>query len=551
MAFQWKRGSKRIEAKTRVRLDAEGTAKVTDHITLLATLYFDSKRQRFQDKNATLNVLALPSNPKKPPKLLGAAKINMAAYAKPPVLAEDESPAFPLTRLELSLRPAARGALSVGVMSKILSFDNNASPARGPHAHAHGEHLSTVRSIDSMSEDPESSDEAGPGQSGGGLSALVEKIKSEKQARGPPRALSPLAPGPLSPLRSPSPQIAGPRQPERGAQLERYLKSSSSQSVGSEAGEEALRARNEQLGREKQELGQRNERLCLEKDQLAMKVSALSRELARAKLGAGDLKKELGETAFFLEEARREKEELMQAAGEKDAQLRARAAEAKELALQVRSEDGAAQVIAALRRKAAALEEELARELRQRHARERQADALEAELARCKAQARELGDHVTRLSGALKKYELAYSALAARKKGGGPSPRALGLLERIVGHFADLRARQTHLRALLADQREEALFLAERVRQQIERLQPAAGVGVAVQVDLPLPRANTEARPDPQLEGQVRDLVGAVARLEKDRAHLEMEVVEYKLKFAEALNANTELEKRLLHQTSN
>ncbi len=34
--------------------------------------------------------------------------------------------------------------------------------------------------------------------------------------------------------------------------------------------------------------------------------------------------------------------------------------------------------------------------------------------------------------------------------------------------------------------------------------------------------------------------------MEKERAHLEMEVVEYKVKYAEALNANTELEKQTL-----
>lgn len=92
-------GSKRIEAKTRVTLDQMGNAKVTDHITLLATLYFDSKKQRFQDKNvrevfiqAYINVIAIYEKENKSKavstslKLVGMGKINMAHYAKPPVL---------------------------------------------------------------------------------------------------------------------------------------------------------------------------------------------------------------------------------------------------------------------------------------------------------------------------------------------------------------------------------------------------------------------------------------------------------------------------------
>ena len=79
-----------------------GNAKVTDHITLLATLYFDSKKQRFQDKNvrakftqAYINVIAIydkaqgnkaKSGTTTTLKLVGMGKINMAKYAKPPVL---------------------------------------------------------------------------------------------------------------------------------------------------------------------------------------------------------------------------------------------------------------------------------------------------------------------------------------------------------------------------------------------------------------------------------------------------------------------------------
>ena len=45
-------------------------------------------------------------------------------------------------------------------MSKLLSFDNN-SPARTDQSRSKA-HLSTIRSIDSFSEDQDSCDDSGP-----------------------------------------------------------------------------------------------------------------------------------------------------------------------------------------------------------------------------------------------------------------------------------------------------------------------------------------------------------------------------------------------------
>ena len=74
-------------------------------------------------------------------------------------------------------------------MSKFLSFDNN-SPSPTDHSRSKM-HLSTIKSIDSFSEDQDSCDDSGPSQSANMLSSLVDKIKSEKYAKGPPRPFSP------------------------------------------------------------------------------------------------------------------------------------------------------------------------------------------------------------------------------------------------------------------------------------------------------------------------------------------------------------------------
>ena len=74
-------------------------------------------------------------------------------------------------------------------MSKLLSFDNN-SPSKADQSRSRV-HLSTIKSIDSFSEDQDSCDDSGPNQSANMLSSLVERIKSEKYAKGPPRPFSP------------------------------------------------------------------------------------------------------------------------------------------------------------------------------------------------------------------------------------------------------------------------------------------------------------------------------------------------------------------------
>ncbi len=82
-----------------------------------------------------------------------------------------------------------------------------------------------------------------------------------------------------------------------------------------------------------------------------------------------------------------------------------------------------------------------------------------------------MGDHVKNLSGALKKYELAYSALQAkkgRKKGGGLSERAIYIMERMVGLFGEVRTVRLEIKQLLKEQREEAGMYVETARGHLE-----------------------------------------------------------------------------------
>lgn len=93
-------------------------------------------------------------------------------------------------------------------------------------------------------------------------------------------------------------------------------------------------------------------------------MSSLNREHSKQKFLISDLQKELKDTQYFLEETKKEKEELVGSLQQKDLELREVRKEMKELSIQVNQEDGTQNIIKGLKKKNETLEEEIMKEVK-------------------------------------------------------------------------------------------------------------------------------------------------------------------------------------------
>ena len=110
-------------------------------------------------------------------------------------------------------------------------------------------------------------------------------------------------------------------------------------------------------------------------------MSSLNREHSKQKFLISDLQKELKDTQYFLEETKKEKEELVGSLQQKDLELREVRKEMKELSIQVNQEDGTQNIIKGLKKKNETLEEEIMKEVKLKNNLARQLDSLEEDVS--------------------------------------------------------------------------------------------------------------------------------------------------------------------------
>lgn len=88
----------------------------------------------------------------------------------------------------------------------------------------------------------------------------------------------------------------------------------------------------------------------------------------------------------------------------------------------------------------------------------------------------------------------------------------------------------------------------ETAKGELDKLEALryGGKDESTQADLRRFSFGYDEQQDDTAQIQIKQLLATIAGMEKERSFLEMEVVEYKMKYAEALNANTDLEKQNL-----
>lgn len=111
-----------------------------------------------------------------------------------------------------------------------------------------------------------------------------------------------------------------------------------------------------------------------------MKMSTMNREFSKQKLMVSDLQKELKDTQHFLEEATKEKEELMGVVQERDQQIREMSKKVKEMSSQLEDDNGTQSLITSMKQKYEKLEEELMKEVKKCNVMEKENDALKVEV---------------------------------------------------------------------------------------------------------------------------------------------------------------------------